>query len=58
MSKKKVKEYYVEEINGTDFINRLEDILNYQYERGWEFVRIYSLKVNEYKILYRKIKDL
>lgn len=53
-----VKHYHVDKKSGTDFINDLENILNDKYRQGWEFVRMYSLKVSEYNLLYRKINDL
>lgn len=50
-----VKQYHVDEYVGTDFINDLENIVNGRYRQGWKFIRIYSLKGNEYNILYEKV---
>jgi len=53
-----VKNYHVEMRYGTDFIDGLEKLINDKYNQGWEYVEIRSLKVNEYKIIFRKINDL
>ena len=53
-----VKNYLVEMRYSPDFIDGLEKMLNDKYNQGWEFVEILNLKVNEYKILFRKINDL
>ena len=50
-----VKQYHVDEYIGTEFINNLENILNDRYRQGWKFIRIHSLKVGEYNVLYEKI---
>jgi hypothetical protein len=52
-----IKHFIVDKKTGTDFINDLEEILNDRHKQGWEFIRMYSLKVNEYNLLFKKIKN-
>ena len=50
-----VKQYMVEYRIGKDWIIGFEKLINDKYNQWWEYVEIRSLKVNEYKIIFRKI---
>jgi len=52
-----VKNYSCEYYTGTEWFKNIESIINEKYEKGWEFVRVYSLRTNEYTVLFKKIRE-
>ncbi len=52
-----VKNYHCEKYVGTDWFKNFEEIINEWHSKGWEFVRILSLRTSEYTIVFRKIRD-
>jgi len=49
-----VKQWHTDHYNGNNFFDSFEEIINEKDRQGWEFVRIYSLRANEYVLLYKK----
>jgi len=47
------QEHYI----GMEFLKRLSDILNRRYADNWEYVRVFTMGVNDYGILYKKINN-